>query len=121
MTMTNLILLGIVPAALVVLAGMLVRRVSGRRFLHCLLALCVALLLAPGIAIGTRVGVAYVLQYLYLEVEQGELDPLLTGSTFGALRSLAQWLVLRRPFERAHAWVLANMLVWPGLHASQLA
>jgi hypothetical protein len=50
MDLNQLILWGIIPAALVALAGMLVRRVSGRRFLLFLLAVNAALLLTALVA-----------------------------------------------------------------------
>jgi hypothetical protein len=42
------------------------------------------------------------------------LDSLLGYSSLGCALGLAQWLVLRRWSPRAHWWILANMLAWPG-------
>jgi hypothetical protein len=48
--MDQLMMFGIIPAALVVVAGMVVRRVSGRRFLLFLMGVSAALLLAVFVA-----------------------------------------------------------------------
>jgi hypothetical protein len=67
---------------------------------------------AAGVVVGGYIGVSYTLQDLYIG-RRGELDPILTWSTFGAVLGLAQWLVLRLRCEHAHVWVLANVLLWP--------
>lgn len=65
-----------------------------------------------GVLSGILFGVSYILQDLYIGV-RGELDTVLTWSAFGAVLGIAQWLVLRRRFDHAYVWVLANVLSWP--------